>query len=163
MRISDATPEDIWNVAVSMRDSDFREFSAVYAGQTREELADALTERFAGRPEIIAVSVGQEAIVIGAVLELRPNVGTLLFYATDELPRVAFGLTRFLKQNLFPRLKDAGLHRLECVSIDGHTDAHRWIEALGLKREGEPLLGYGRNKETFHAFSWVSDACKVGA
>lgn len=139
-----------------MRESDYREFSALLPVQTRAELADALADRFAGEDVLVAKS-GDVAVAIGRVLETRPNVLTLGFYATDRLPEIGKALTRFIKQRLLPPMVAAGVHRIECVSIEGHTAAHDWIRVLGLEQEGPPLRAYGKNRENFISFAWVAD------
>jgi hypothetical protein len=160
MKIDDATAGEIYAAAVSMRQSDYEEFAAVSWAEDRFALATEITQRFQDHPAVLCASVDGSPIAIGAVIEARPNVGTLFFLATDKFSLVAFGLTRFIKGTLFPRLKEAGMHRIECASIEGHEQAHRWIEALGLEREA-CLPGYGKNKENYIQFAWVSDACKT--
>ena len=109
-----------------------------------------------GRVAIIAVHDEQGPVCIGGGIEHRPNVVTLLLFATDRFPYVALSLTRFVTRSLFTQYRNAGVHRIEAVSMVGHDEAHRWIETLGLKREAV-LRGYGKNGETFLQFAWVAD------
>lgn len=158
MQVREADEFDVFKVALHMRDSDFREFSAMYPAESKEQLAAMMSKRYSGRSDLICACTDDgEPVAIGAMIEARPRVTTLFFFATDNLPKIGLSLTRFLKTNLFPRMRDAGIHRFECISIEGHDDAHRWIMALGMKPETEPLLGYGKNGERFIQFSWVSD------
>lgn len=152
---------DVRAVAKNMRESDFREFRALMHVDTRDEMVSELTRRYVGQDVIVARD-GVTPIAIGRTLEARPNVITLAFFATDEFPRIGKPLTRFIRQRLFPSLRQAGVHRFECVSIVGHHEAHAWIQAIGLSEEA-PLIGYGKNKEDFIQFAWVSDACKTRA
>lgn len=46
-----------------------------------------------------------------------------------------------------------GAHRLECRSMDGHTEAQAWLECLGAHREGT-LKAYGSGGEDFHCYVW---------
>ena len=39
-------------------------------------------------------------------------------------------------------------------SIEGYKEIHRWLQFLGLQKEGE-MPGYGRNGENFITFSYV--------
>lgn len=146
-----ASSEDVWNVALRMRESDFDEFSAISSVGTREEMADTLAARIT---DPIGVYRNGEAVAIGAMVETRPNVATLLFFATDEFPLVALELTRFVRQRLLPKYVEAGFHRFECVSIEGHTAAHRWIKILGLEFEAY-MPRYGRDGQAFYQFAWV--------
>lgn len=157
MRIDTATRDDVYNVALHMRNSDFEEFSALLPVQSRGALAQLLTDRFVGE-DVLVASKGTTPIAIGRVIEHRPNVLTLGFFATPRLREIGKPLTRFIKQRLLAPMVDAGVHRIECVSIQGHVDAHRWIRALGLKQDAV-LRAYGKNREDFVQFSWVSDVC----
>lgn len=165
MRIDYATQADIVYVATRMRDSDYREFSALLPVSSRYGMVDELAKRYSYRDDVMVAKLNGEPVAIGAAFEARPNVITLFFFATDKLPLIGGALTRFMKQRFFPRLVTAGVHRFECVSIEGHTQAHRWIRTLGLTPETpEPLRGYGKNGENFIQFSWVRDDLrKTGA
>ena len=154
MRVDAPSAEDVAFVARYMRRQDFLEFRAVSHADTREEMAESLTQRFGAYPGTLAIYDGSAPVAIGAMLQARPNVATLLFFATPEFPRVALGTTRFIRQRLFPMAKKGGVHRIECVSIDGYTEAHRWIEILGLHQEAV-LPGYGKRGEAFRQFAWV--------
>ena len=63
-------------------------------------------------------------------------------------------LTRFITKNLFEKYRAKGVHRIECVSIDGYDEAYRWIKLLGLHHEAV-LPGFGKNAEVFRSFAWV--------
>lgn len=154
MRIDAATPADVRHVAENMRESDEREFLAVNWVQTRAELVEGLVRRYAKAPEaIVARDNAHQPIAIGALIEQRPNVATLLFFATDRFPEIAVPLTRFIRRRLFPAHQRAGVHRIECAAAD-REDVRRWLEALGLSHEAE-MRGYGKAGETFHQYAWV--------
>lgn len=157
MKIEHATPIDICFVARQMRERDFAEFSALSAVTTREELVNVLVARLANHKHTLCASTEAGPVAIGAAIEARPKVLSLLFFATDEFPVIADQLTRFIKQRLFPPLVAAGIHRIETVSLDGYTQARRWLGVLGLEPETRPLLNYGKNGEAFVQFSWVKD------
>lgn len=156
MKISTATPDEVQAVALAMRESDFEEFIATSFADDRVGLAESLRHRFGGHPDVLCASEGGKPIAICATIESRPNVLTLLFYATDDFPVVAAALSRFVKQRLFPPQVAAGAHRIECVSLVGHELAHRWIRYFGLTQEAV-CRGYGKNGETFLQFAWVKD------
>ena len=162
MKIDAPTRGDVRHVAELMRTQDVTEFLAVSpAGiETQADLVEALVNRYGGAPDAIGVYLGVVPVAIGAMVQHRPNVATLMFFATDDFPQVAAALTRFIVQRLFPQYRAGGVHRIECVSNAEYTQAHRWIGALGLKREAV-LPGYGRGMETFIQFAWVSDACQT--
>jgi hypothetical protein len=157
MRIEPATREDVNFVASRMREADVREFSAVNYADNRWGLSVLLTDRYGDRGDLIVALTDEDVpAAVGGLIEVRPNVFSLLFFATDEFRAVARGLTRWIKAELFPRVMEGG-YRIECWSIAEHAQAHRWIEALGLVRRYEDA-GFGKNGETFVLFSWVKDA-----
>lgn len=160
MRIDRARPADIRRVALAMRENDLKEFLALSWAEGREALADDLADRYTEYSGIVAYK-GQEPVAVGAMVERRPNVLTLGFFATDRLPEIALPLTRFIKRRLFAPMVMAGAHRIEAVSMVGHHAAHRWIETLGLQMEAL-CRGYGRNGEDFVQFAWVKDVCSTG-
>lgn len=156
MTVEHARDDDVRFVAANMRAKDAEEFLALTHAADRAALVDSLLDRYGGHPAAIAVHDDGGPVCIGAGIEHRPNVITLLLFATDRFPGVALPLTRFVTRELFYRWKVAGAHRIEAVSMEGHDEAHRWIELLGLEREAE-LRGYGKNGETFIQFAWVAD------
>lgn len=157
MRIEPAKPADIVHVAAHMREADLKEFLALSPANDRAALALELSQRFGQRNDVFAAWHEEMPIAIGATIEARPNVLTLLFFASDGFRHIGRELTKFMKQRYFPPLIEAGVHRIECVSMEGHKEAHRWIKALGLVQEGGPLRGYGKNGETYFQYAWVRD------
>ncbi len=153
---------EILEVAMLMRATDYEEFAAVAPADNRADLTRLLLARYGDRRDVLCVSHKNIPVAIGGALELRPRVLTLLFFATPEFAGVYAPLTRFIKQRLFPPLVAAGAHRIEAVSMESHTDAHRWIEALGLEKEGPPMRGYGKRGESFQQFAWVGDVRSAG-
>ena len=159
MRTDVGTPENVRYVAEHMRDDDEREFLGLTPCFNRAELVEALVKAYGNHPAVFCAYHEDEPVAIGALISHRPNVGTVLFLATDKIaePYIGVPVTRFIKSRLLPKYRDNGMHRVEAVSIEGHTQAHRWIEAIGLSQEGPPLQGYGKNGETYIQFAWVRD------
>lgn len=162
MKIVKPTLDITAQVAANMRDSDVAEFMAVSWFGDEDALKQHLAHAYAHFPHAYAaLGPAGEPIAVGAVISSRPNVCTLGFFATDALPEIGTGLTRFVRNRLLPQLQQKGAHRIECISIDGHSDAHRWIRLLGMEHEAT-LPRYGRNGETYHQFAWT-DAGTAGA
>lgn len=163
VRIETASPDAVRAVAFKMRERDFAEFSAVSYAETRFELAEVLTARYGDSPDVHVGFEGLDPICVGGSVMARPNVITLLFFATDRFPEIALPATRYIKKQLLPRLIEAGVHRIEAVSMAGHDDAHEWLKTLGLKQETGPMHGYGKNGEAFIQFAWSKHVCAFGA
>lgn len=163
MKIDAPSRADIFTAALAMRARDYDEFSALSDAPDRAALAEMLADRYAGRDDTFCAYAGDDPVAVGAMVQGRPNVVTLMFFATDRLPEIGMALTKFITQRLFPAYRAQGVHRIECVSLEGYEEVHRWIEVLGLRREAGPFPGYGRGGEAFVQFAWVADASPVGA
>lgn len=162
MKIEPATAEDVQRVAFHMRVGDYDEFSAVSHAQDRQQLAEILAARYGDRHDVLVGLWKGRPVCIGGFIMARPNVITLLFFATDEFHRIGLGITRFIRQNLFPKLERQGVHRFEAVSLATHSEAHKWLLLLGLTAETGPMLGYGKGQEAFIQFSKVRDVREAG-
>lgn len=161
MRIDAPTRDDVAYVAARMRDRDAEEFLAVSRAETQAELVTGLIDRYGDAPDAFCAFVGDKPVAVGAMIEHRPNVVTLMFFATDRLPEIGMALTRWITQRLFPSYRAGGVHRIECASLDGYEEVHRWVEVLGLKREAV-MPKYGKGGEAFVQFAWVADASPAG-
>lgn len=161
MEIEPATAGDVQQVAVRMRAGDYDEFSAISFAQDRQHLAEILAARYGDRHDVlVGLWKGRPACIGGFVMG-RPNVVSLLFFATDEFRSIGLGITRFIRQNLFPKLEAQGVHRFEAVSLATHSEAHKWLLLLGLTAETKPMLGYGREGQAFIQFAKVRDVCSA--
>lgn len=156
MKISAATRDDVYYVALNMRGCDYEELSELYHADTPSALAEMIAERLGGRIDTYLVSDRGAPVAVAGAIEHRPNVLTLSFFATDGFNSVAIPLTRFIKQRFFPPLIAAGVHRIECLSSENHSRAHRWLRSLGLTQESPPLAGFGKTGTPFISFAWTA-------
>lgn len=154
MKIDAATTEDVLAVALGMREQDFAEFAATSTASDRDALANYLAARYGGRPDVLVGSAGGKPICIGGTIETWPGVITLLFFATNDFPKIGRGLTRWIKRELFPRYFAAGVHRVQAISLAEHKSAHAWLRTLGLREEAR-FEGFGKNHENFLQFAQV--------
>lgn len=161
MRVRTAFVDDVHDVAMRMRATDFTELAAVSPHTDRSSLALSLATRF-GHGEAMLVTSGfgsaEERIAIGATICWRPRVVSLLFFASDALPSVALPLTRFIKNSLFAELRAEGVRRIEAIAMASHTHSRKWLKVLGLAEEGGPFQHYGRDGEEFYQFAWTRSA-----
>lgn len=157
MKVAAATPEDVYAVAGAMRERDREEFMAVSAFQHHHGLVENLVRRFGGHPDAIVGGLDDGTpLCIGGLIQHRPHVATLLFFATDGFGHIGPEFSRFVKQRLFPGYVAKGVHRIECSSIERYDEAHRWIEFLGLTEEAR-MRKFGRGGETYVQFAWVAE------
>lgn len=100
---------------------------------------------------------GEEPIAVFGCAPVWPGVWSMWFLATDELSKIGLSVTKFVMRRIIPGLFERGAHRLECRSMEGHGDAHRWLETLGAHREST-LREYGRSREDFRVYVWRAGA-----
>lgn len=141
--------EAVAYIAANMRASDLREIEAT--NWSMDGFADRvmLAREFA----FFASHRGRPAAVIGA-LPMWPRVWSVFAFGTDDFGACGLRLTKFARRFIIPAIWNAGGHRMECASIEGHDEAHRWLEALGFHRESE-MHSYGRGGETFYRYVMV--------
>lgn len=157
MILGEITVAAALEVATHMRQRDFEEFSAVSGIADRAALAGFLSQRFGRRDGLlVARDRWGGPICVGGAVSVRPGSATLLFYATDDFPSIALPMTRFIRRHYFPSLAAAGTHRIECVSLAAYGEMHRWLETLGLQREGL-FRAYGHGREDFVQYAWIAD------
>jgi hypothetical protein len=156
MILTPATADDIRLVALGMRDRDFAEAEPTCWTEDRAGVADELVERLGSQRNVFAVAprAGEPPVCIAGAIPVRPNNLGLVLFATDQWPLVSGRLTRFLKRSYIPAAIRDGVHRLEAITLDGHTEAHKWLRYLGLQADA-PLINYGKRGETFWVFSRV--------
>jgi hypothetical protein len=157
--IEDATKDDIEYVASRMRQRDLDEFSALLPSDNLYDIVKAISERYGHTKGVSVAKYDGVPVAIGLTLCHRPNVVTLGLFATDDFPKVGVRVTKFILRELFPRLDQAGIHRIECVSLAGYHWAQRWLTTLGLKREAQ-LYNYGKNKEDFIMYARCHDCAR---
>jgi len=154
VRIELGTNDALRQVVANIRDDDIREFRAISFIDDRAALADDLVARYSGRYDTFQAINDGRPVAFGAMVLVRPHVISAGFFATEDFPAVALPVARFVRSRLFPSYRKVGVHRIECVIIDGYESAMRFCRALGMKVEAE-LRGYGKNGESFYQFAWV--------
>ena len=123
---------DIAYVARHMRLSDRTELYAFDETENPEKLARELAfyERFHW-----CAFIDWRPVSNISAIEQAPTVWRVGMFSTDEWPKVALSCTRFFQRTMYPTLYDLKCNRAECRSIVSHTDAHKWLDSLGVVRE----------------------------
>jgi RimJ/RimL family protein N-acetyltransferase len=143
-------PELLRYVAQNMREWDRREIFALRF----DEDVDAFAAAAIGcGPVSWVAGLDDKPIAAFGCAPMWPNVWSMWFFATDNLGQIGISVTRLIVRSIVPMLFEAGAHRLEARSMEGHIDAQRWLEVIGAKRE-TTLKGYGRGAEDFHVYTW---------
>ena len=151
MNIATLNRQDLVIIASHLREWDRREIFATMETDSAETLADMTMQTTAlgwvfGRD--------RQPIAAAGAFQMWPTVWCGWCFGTDRFASVGLGVTRHIRKVLFPAMLDIGLRRLECKSMEGHVDAHRWLESLGAKREATHPH-FGRDGETFHTYAWM--------
>lgn len=155
-RLAQNHPEMVRHVAHNMREWDRREIFATRSDDDPDALAAAALA--CGRISWVA-GRGEEPIAAFGCAPLWPGVWSMWLFATDDFHQIGIYVTRLVVKSIVPMMFDAGAHRLEARSMEGHTDAQRWLEVIGAQREGGPLRGYGRKGQDFHVYTWHPEGC----
>jgi hypothetical protein len=134
------------HVFFNMRERDRKEVFALFPHDDPELLAYMAWKRSSH----LWTADGTAAF---GVMPLWPGVASVWMLATDEFTApTAREMVRHCRR--FAKVHPE-IHRWECRSLVEHTVAHRFIEACGLRREGE-LRSYGKGREDFVVFSRVA-------
>lgn len=104
---------------------------------------------------MIAYKDGEPVAIMGAI-PLHPGVCSAYMLATSRFPEVVLTVTKWARKVFFPGLRRIGVHRVEALSISTYHKTHRWIEAIGAKKE-QVVLRFGRNQENFIRFVYLWD------
>lgn len=151
------SPSDalIRRVAEAMRPEDAREIWATRRDPPSPEATARLAQELAALTDYGAVCAADDGAPVAFVggAEAWPGAWFVWMFATPRWPEVGCAVTRWVIGAMIPAIREAGARRVECRSIEGHDQAHAWLEYLGARREAT-LPEYGRNGETFHVYVW---------
>lgn len=148
MKLARLNFPDVHYVAANMRDWDRRE---IFATRWVDDPSDFAKEVLS-YGEFGWVAGGDSPIACFGARALWPGVWIAWMFATDDLPKIGLSLSRFVRNNIIPTLRQVGAHRIHAYSMAGHDDAHRWLRFLGAEIEAEHRA-FGRNGEDFLVFA----------
>ena len=149
--------EPLLYITQNMREADRHELLATLYEMSDPEATELITQMTLDAANKRGIGwigyYGDEPIAVLGMSMIHPNVAQVWMYATEGWPMVALSLTKFAKRTIIGLLKDSGTHRAQCLSIEGHDVAHRWLSMLGATEECV-CPNYGRDGEAFHLFAW---------
>lgn len=151
MQVTDLDRDAVAHVIANMREWDRKEiFATRLDSDTGEGLLDDVFRT--GPVSWLAWHEGTPVAAYGCS-PLWRGVWSMWMFATDDFHKIGLGMTKMVTRAIVPMLWEHGAHRLECKSMEGHVEAHRWLEVIGARREATHPL-YGRDGETFHTYVW---------
>lgn len=155
MKLRRITEGDLSFIVHNMREWDRREVYAVSSTDDPGELVDHLLANMGKFAFIACHDDGEPVVAIGAVMGW-PGFWSPWAIGTDRFAEIALPLTRFVRNEMIPAMKDLGFRRAECFSMVGHTESHRWLAACGGCAE-YTSKSYGKNGEDFVLFAWYNN------
>lgn len=147
MTIFKPTLASVHYVAANMRAADREEIDPLRFDPSPESLAATVMSD----PTYVWLAAAPDPIAVFGMFEVRPRAWTAFAFATDDFPKVAASVTKFLIRHVAPHLFNTlGAVRIEAHSHVNHAGAHRWLERLGAKGTLDPE--YGPNGESYVHF-----------
>ncbi len=136
-----------------MREWDRRE---IFATRWAEDPAELAVDCWRARENAWIARRDEDSPPVAAVgaIQRWPSVWSVWMFATPQIGGCRLSLHRFVVRDMIPALRGSGARRADCMSMDGHTDAHQWLERLGARRTAEPFVNWGRGGETFWQYYW---------
>lgn len=149
MIVGPQTPERLLHVVRNLREADRDE---IYALREHRDPQRIVAEVMA-RAQFAWVMDwrGEPTVALGGT-EMWPGVWSIHCFGTDNWSRLALPLTKFVRRTMLPTLfNQLHAHRLEADSLSTHTQAHRWMEICGARREAV-RQARGRHGEDFFTY-----------
>ncbi|GAB1361813.1 hypothetical protein MASR1M32_10490 [Rhodobacter sp.] len=99
-----------------------------------------------------------EPVALFGVMGTSPGVGIAHLIGTPALTLAhARQIAARVREVLAPAMVEAGMHRIEALSLQGYTWAHRFLRTAGARAEGPPRRALGKAGEDFQCFVWLKD------
>lgn len=153
MRIDPPDFESVRHIFRNARERDRREISLVCGFWDEDAFAREMVDQWLLRGAWGGVFSDRDPVAVLTMLRETPRSLQVGMLATDEFPRIAVPVTRYVRRIVDPLVRKAGFTRMECRCWSEHHDARRWLQICGAKQEAE-IPGYGANGETFIQFAW---------
>ncbi len=151
------SPGDVLHVARNMRAMDAREILDIHKDLNRDLFAAVVSTKV---PDArLALGFGLDGSPFCAVVllicgsESTPWLGDASLFATDEFPRLAQPLIRFIRRAVIPSLMQAGLRRVECRALASYTATRRFLKACGAVEEAV-LPDHGPDSPDYVLCAW---------
>lgn len=108
--------------------------------------------------ELVRPAAGLWPFALFGVMATSPGVGIAHLIAT---PDMSLGDARVIaariRDKVIPTMIDAGMHRVEALSLSSYRWAHRFLKSAGARAEGPPRTQLGKAGEDFQCFVWLRD------
>lgn len=106
--------------------------------------------------EVARPADGMVPVALFGVVQSGPGIGTAHMFGTDDLTLDhARLIAARIRDNVIPAMLEAGLHRVEALSLSDYRWAHRFLRRAGAHAEGQ-RTAMGKNGEDFTSFVWLA-------
>lgn len=156
-RVGEFDQAAVDHICLNLRLADYREMACVIEDFTPEKLSARCSLL---RKHVVVAWADELPVAVMGGVPVHPTLYNGYMFATDRFPVIGLPMTRWCRHGFFPGLRRLGARRVEAHSIEGHTSAHRWIEAIGAKKESV-VPQFGMNGETFIRFAYLWDEGKA--
>jgi hypothetical protein len=153
------TPGDVLHVARNMRAMDAQEIFLMLKDVNRDTFAAFTSAMVPGAR--VALGIGLDgnpfcaAVLLVCSAESSPWLASASMFATDEFPRVAPDLIRFIRKTMIPGLLAEGVRRVEARALASYAVTRRFLHAAGAHEEAV-LADHGPNSEDYVLCAWRS-------
>lgn len=151
------SPGDVLHVARNMREMDAREILDLHKDLNRDVFAAVVSSRVPNAA--LALGFGLDGNPFCAVVlvvcssESTPWLGDASLFATDDFPRLAPQLIRFVRKVMIPTLLARGLRRVECRALASYAVTRRFLKACGAKEEAV-MPDHGPDSQDYVLCAW---------
>ena len=141
-----AGPSHIISVCKHIRADDLREIS-----ETRWSDDDPAVSLFHAPGGKYAIVHDDVTVALLGVVPVWPGVGQAWLIGTDGIGLRGVEVMKASKR-IIKTLLDLEMHRIHAYSAAFHSQAHRWLELIGFRREST-LKQYGKTGEDFYCYA----------
>lgn len=151
--IRDVTWKEAIYVCTHMRADDFDEVMATRWDNDAHSFA-AECMRLPGYKKVAVVD--GVPVAIGGLAVWQPGVGQAWLVGTPNIGKAGRQIAKHCKAEIARMFESGCIHRIQAFSSATHTQAHLWLNSIGLKQEAL-MPKYGKNGEDFIIFSIVKE------
>ena len=134
---------DCTYVCANMREEDFKETASLTSAKTKDEMAKVIFNQ--GGESYTVFNRNKEPVLIGGAYYDNPKVATIWLFATDKISLRDWWVTTTFIGHLMEVMFESGVaHRIQALSIGWRLHAHKWLQKIGLTKEGH-LKGFSED------------------
>lgn len=140
------------HIAANMRACDAAEIFPMRWDDDPASLAESLMAGASGLMDIVTLD-GEPVTALGAV-PMWPGVWNVFAFGTDKWDKAIVTASKRILRFTIPAVYNAGAHRAQCWSIEGHGTAHAWLVRTLRARQGPLIEALGRGGQDYRLFWW---------